>query len=188
MVLKDIIIDTATMLKLDAVLALPEIGGDAEDEQAQKDLDLIKKCINLTLNEIASDYIPLNYVQDVLVADGKIPYTALNKTALKIKSIKDDKGKDCFFKVYPSYIYTDCEGNCEIEYCYIPAQVEELDQVIENDPKVTSRLIAYGAAREYCLVMSMYEEAQSFDSRYKQTLQNIASQNTVLKIPKRLWR
>ena len=188
MLLKDIIKETATLLKLDNVLNLAELGGNLQDEQATKDLDLLKKCVNLTINEIASDYVPFHYIEQVLVSDSKIPYTALNKTALRIKSVKNDKGKDCCFKVYPSYIYTDCTGICRIEYCYIPVPTEDLDEAIENDPKITTRLIAYGTAREYCLIMSMYEEAQSYDSRYKDSLQNAVRQNTVLKIPKRLWR
>ena len=76
MLLKDIIKETATLLKLDNVLNLAELGGNLQDEQATKDLDLLKKCVNLTLNEIASDYVPLNYIEQVLVSDCKIPYTA----------------------------------------------------------------------------------------------------------------
>lgn len=188
MLLKDIIKEAATLLKLDAVLNLPEMGGSKTDEQAGKELELLKDCVNLVLNEIASDYVPLEYIEEVLVSDSKIPYTALNKTALRVQSVKNGKGKDCYFKVYPSYIYTDCDGVCRIEYCYIPVPAQNLDDRLEHNQRVTSRLIAYGTAREYCLIMSMYEEAVSFDGRFKDSLQNAVRQNTVLKIPKRLWR
>lgn len=188
MLLKDIIKEAATLLKLDAVLSLPEMGGNQTDAQAEKELELLKDCVNLVLNEIASDYVPLEFIEEVLVSDRKIPYTALSKTALRVKSVKNGKGRDCYFKVYPSYIYTDCDGVCRIEYCYIPVSAQNLDDTLEYNQRVTSRLIAYGTAREYCLIMSMYEEALSFDGRFKDSLQNAVRQNTVLKIPKRLWR
>ena len=188
MTLKEIIIDTATLLSLDGVLSLPEMGGNTQSNQSQNDLSLLKKCVNLTINEIAGDYIPLNFIESVLISDQKIPYTALKKPAQKIKSIKDGQGANCYFKVYPSYIYTDCKGECHIEYSYIPANLEDLNGSVEVNPKATSRLIAYGTAREYCLITSMYEQAKTWDERYKDGLQNIAKASTVLKIPKRLWR
>lgn len=189
MVLKDILIDTATLLKLDNVLNLKELGGNDEDTQAKKDLDLLITCVNLIISEIASDYVPLKTIEEVLVKKSKIPYIDLQKPALNIKSIKDSFGQKRYFKVYPSYIYTDCDGVCHIEYTYLPASIKDLDQATEyQNTKVTSRIIAYGAAREYCLIMSMYEEAQSWDARFKESLLSASRQNNVLTIPKRLWR
>ncbi|HEY8443799.1 MAG TPA: hypothetical protein VIL24_03265 [Clostridia bacterium] len=189
MVLKDILIEAATLLKLDNVLALKELGGEGEDEQAKKDLELLKTCVNLVINEIASDYVPLKTVEQVLVKNSKIPYVNLSKTALNIKSVKDAYGQKRYFKVYPSYIYTDCEGVCHIEYAYLPAYVEDLDERIEyQNSKITARIIALGAAREYCLIMSMYEEAQTWNARFKESLSNACRQNNYLTLPSRLWR
>ncbi|HEY8423463.1 MAG TPA: hypothetical protein VIL23_01720 [Clostridia bacterium] len=189
MVLKDIVIETATLLKLDNVLRLKELGGDLDDAQAKKDLELIKTCINLVLKEIASFYVPLKTVEEVLVKNSKIPYVDLQKPALDIKSVKDSCGQKRYFKVYPSYIYTDCEGKCHIEYAYLPANVADLDEKTEyQNSKITSSIIAFGAAREYCFIMSMYEDAQMWDARFKDSLANASRQNTVLTVPERLWR
>ncbi|HEY8419524.1 MAG TPA: hypothetical protein VIL03_03730 [Clostridia bacterium] len=189
MVLKDILIQTATLLKLDNVLSLKELGGEGEDEQAKKDLELLKTCVNLIINEIASDYVPLSTVEEVLVKNSKIPYVNLSKTALNIKSVKDSYGQKRYFKIYPSYIYTDCEGVCRVEYTYLPAYVENLDEQTEyQNSKITARIISYGAAREYCLIMSMYEDAQSWDARFKESLASACRQNNYLTLPNRLWR
>ncbi|HHW89403.1 MAG TPA: hypothetical protein GX745_00660 [Clostridiales bacterium] len=189
MLLKDILKDAATLLKLNNVLNLLELGGSGQDEQAQKDLELLTVCVNLIINEIASEYVPLKTIEEVLVANSKIPYTNLKKPALNIKSIKDSSGQNRYFKVYPSYIYTDSQGACHIEYTYLPAKLKDLDEASEyQNTKVTSRIIAYGAAREYCLIMSMYEEAQSWDIRFKESLASACRKNNVLSIPKRLWR
>lgn len=187
MLFRDIIRDAAIFLKLDNVLALPQMGGSTESSQAIKELELLKKCANFVIGEIASDYVPVTKTEDTVSADNKIEYTNLSEAALDIKSLSDNFSKKLKFKVYPSFIWTDYNGKVHIEYTYLPAACELDDQTAYKSEKVSSRLIAYGTACEYCLVASMYEDAQIWDKRYKDALMSASRSGAPIRIPARRW-
>lgn len=185
MILDNVIKLSAQLLKMDEVCDLEELGGSNENAEAKKKLNLLIRCANLVINEIATDYVPLIIAEEINT-DGKIYFAHLAKTVLDVKNIRTTDGSYVKFKVYPEYIQADCKGDCTLEYSYIPDDYQLGDE-IEYGGKVNERIIAYGTVREYCLVNSMYEDAQIWDKRYKDSLLSAMRKGGYLNIPSRRW-
>lgn len=74
--------------------------------QAQSDLKLIINCVNLVASEIASDYLPIIFEEDIKVANGKFDLKKLSKTILKPMELKSGL-KNVYYKVIDNKLLTD---------------------------------------------------------------------------------
>ncbi|MEG1528005.1 MAG: hypothetical protein RR248_04050 [Clostridia bacterium] len=148
---------------------------------SQKPLSLLCECANLTLAEIACDYIQLCY-KEVIVSNGIIDYKAFTKDVLSVLRIEDNKQK-IKFRYTSSGVETDKGGKFEVIYTYKPKKCGFLDEV-EKSVAITDRLIAYGIASEYCLLSGMYDEASIWDKRYKDALRCSARKGEIKILPR----
>lgn len=181
----------AVLLQLENVLALNNVSGeegmltDGEKLEAEKELNLLLRCANLACHETASEYIHLLAFETFETKDGRIEYTAFKRQPVDIYAVKKD-GAACRFKLYPSELITS-PGSVEVHYTHLPEKTG-LDGDFEfEEGKMSTRILAYGTAAEYCVICGMYEEARIWDKRYKDSIfAALRSRKSVI-LPARRW-
>ena len=156
-------------------------------EDDAKELELLLRCCNLVLTEVSESGFPLKAVCSVSVGDdGKIPYSALPKTPSEIIAVR--KGGDTL----PHRTYYDCvtvrvSGKCEVEYAFAHPKAALSDVSSYESGRPSARLIAYGIAREYCLISGMTDEAAAWDSRYLSCFDDETREKKEKKVRARVW-
>ncbi len=152
----------------------------------QKEIDLFTRCLNLIIGEISCDYIPLVITEEIEVKNGVFEFENLSKIAVEILSIKDKSGNLVKAKIYPAYTYLD-NGKYTIEYSYVPDLLSFEDDVPSFYCRLHERVFAYGVAMEYCLLCSLYDEMQIWQTRFKDSLQIAMQKRSEKRLPKRRW-
>ena len=153
---------------------------DLTDEQ-QVAVDCLVGCFNLINNEIASEYIPLLHKEIKKIQDFKVNFDDFSKKMLEIISIKDKLGRNVKYKLFDSYLMVKA-NEVEIVYSYLPENVSLSDEINSFLPE---RVYAYGIAREYLFLQSMFDDAQLWDSRFKNSLKVLTRKKGEIKMPKR---
>ncbi len=148
------------------------------------EINTIIKCINMIISEIASDYLPIEFKENVIVENGVIPYDSLSKRLINLKKVTKNHSK-IGAKMYPNEILVNENGEVCVEYLYMPDEVK-LGGDIELSPRVTLMLIVNGVLGEYCLLQGRYEDAMLYDKRYREMLK-IACRATKEIILKHGW-
>jgi len=150
-----------------------------------KKLKTLIRCANVIISEIASDYLPLKEKQIVTVIDNKVSYQSFDRRVIDVeKVIKDDEIIP--FTVYPNYLEIESEGEVEILYHYLPQEIS-LDDEVPYGVNLSPVTLASGIAAEYSLVNNMYEEALSFERKFKEGLINNMSSPKSRYIKARRW-
>ena len=188
MTAKDVIKVVCVFLQKEDLLNLEELGGSetASDSQS-KDLNHMLRCLNLVINQIASDYIPLKFIETVTPVNGKILFTSLNKKLIEVLRVEDKFGIRVNFKLYPDYLET-INGDVKITYSYEPENISSFSQELENfSQKIGERVIAYGVAMEYCFICGLHDDASIWERRFKDALLIAARKKSEIKLPKRRW-
>ena len=153
--------------------------------QDDEEINTIIKCINMVVSEIASDYIPVEFEEEVEVDNGIIPYDKLSKRLINLKNITKNSTK-IVTKMYPNEILVKADGLVKVCYLYMPEEVK-LGDSIELSPKVTTMLIVYGALGEYCLLQGRYEDANLYDKRYREMLKVACRVTKEIKLKHGWW-
>lgn len=181
MKLKDIVKHAAVFLGLEKVVAYIENGTYSEDSNALYSTDVLTRCANLVINELACSYFPMKKTETVESENGKAYYSSFTETPLEIKSVKTANGEKAVYTVFPEYIATS-DGTVEVEYEYLPANYDLNDNVGYSEKEIPSRVMAYGVAAEYSLTVKAFDESLLFHERYENALAKIiAPKNAVAK-------
>jgi len=183
--IKEIVTLAAFYLQEEEILGLPQMQDDFQgvptDDEA---LDKLLRCVNLVRSEIASDYYPLLTSENINCIDGRVDPVSLQKRIIDVKRITQN-GKAVQFKVYPDTVKT-AAGEVEIEYSYLPED-EGLDGDAGFSDKIAARVIAYGAAAEYCLITGLFEEAVIWEKRFKDSLFVSQRKKSEIRVKPRKW-
>ena len=182
MTVKECIITAATELGIvNEVQAYLE--GTSTD--GKKNAELLLACFNLVENELALDYLPL-YAEDEMRSDtGKIEFSKLSMSAVRILRVSDEWGNSVRFQLFPTYLKTQ-PGTVRVAYTYTPEQ-----KVLtgESDFKLQAsvRLMAYGMAAEYTLATGLFEEHAVWDKKYKESIAAAYKARPCRKMRSRRW-
>ncbi|MDR3021334.1 MAG: hypothetical protein LBU60_01465 [Clostridiales bacterium] len=179
--IKDVVYTAAMFAQLDDVVLLIEndetlhtIGDkvqsdDSEVNQAALDtLNLLIKCANLSIAEIAADYIPLTRRDILTASDGFILYSSFSQVIINVVRVVL-KGQNVKFRLRPDRLEVP-NGRYEIEYNYLPKRKKYESCIDYKSAIVTARIIAYGVLTEYCIISGMQDEAVLWDGRYRDSL------------------
>lgn len=172
---KDIIKLSATFLGLTDVLDYlknPVITLSTETENKIEDLILFT---NYVVREITKNYMPLLTEEEATSNKScEIHFTNLSKNAIAIKNIKNGLGQKVTFNLYPTFIKVGFpETKYMITYNYTPEKIQNIDQTLELPFGLGSEIVAYGVASEYALSKLLYNEADMWESKFKNSLENI---------------
>jgi len=189
---KEIIKLAAFYLQLDGVLSRAEMSDNYTGEIVSDgtadaaDLERLLRCCNLVYSEIAAEVYPLEALQTVTAADGVIQNSVFSKRLIDVKRVEDANGNALKFKAYPSHIKTD-SGKATVRYTYMPDNLG-LCGVLDYGDKIGARIMAYGTAAEYCVISSMFDEALTWERRFRDALAGVVRKKSDIKVPPRRWK
>ena len=72
--------------KNDIISALDLENLSSASQSVQDEIDFLIKCLNLSYQEVASDYVPLLYREKVTLTDWKLNFSSLTKTLVDVIS------------------------------------------------------------------------------------------------------
>ena len=146
---------------------------------------MLLQCYNLVENELALDYFPLTAEDEVQTNTGVVEFSALSYGATKIWAVTDGNGEAVKYRLFPKYVKTQ-PGKVKIRYSYAPGEKAEEDEC-ECAAAVSKRMIAYGMAAEFCLLTGLYEEADTWDKKYKGAIEAAYKGTPCKRISARRW-
>lgn len=152
-------------------------------ETSDPRIDEMVKLFNLVRNEVATEYMPMCAKEKIEVKDFKVSFSQFAKKPLEIKAVKNKRGRNVKFKVFPDYLFVQA-SECEITYSFQPEALNFEDEMEECLPE---RVYAYGLAREYLLKEGMMEDAQIFEVRFKNSLKILLRKKSEVVMPGRRW-
>lgn len=173
MTVKEVLKTTATLLGREDVSGylndpMVEVGDDTLSA-----LNILVGLVNLVVSELSGTYIPLVKTETVPVENGRVYFTALSETALKIQRVFSGAGKQIDYGYHPEYIIVDGENQVIVEYEYQPSNLGLEDSVGYNERQVSKRVIAYATAAEFCLTEGSFDKAVLWHERYCEEIKAI---------------
>ena len=100
--------------------------------------------------------------------------------------MRAEDGSSVSYKSYFDRITLAAPGKYTIEYSYAPGTLDVEDDSPYSE-RVPARVLAYGAACEYCIISGMTDEAVLWDKRFKDALGIAALKKSEKRVPKRRW-
>lgn len=185
MTIKEIAVCAFKMLGRSDIAQTLLSGGTPDGEEAEK-TDTLLYCINAVEDELARYYFPVKLTETLSSADGKYYFSAFTNRPVKILSVMAD-GKNAEYTASAQYILC-AEKKITVEYEYAPAKKQLDDKSAFNGTAVGEKLVASGAAAEYCLVAGSIQLAQLWESRYREEIDLARGKfRTHAYIPPRRW-
>lgn len=138
--------------------------------EPEGDVASLLRCYNLVENELALDYFPLKREELVCACKGVVPYRRFRFAPARILSVERD-GIPVPFEARPASLRLgDCRGGKYlVSYTYTPAE-KCLFAECEVGGKISVRLLSFGVACEFCLCHGAFQEAATWEKKYREAL------------------
>ena len=187
MKVNNILKTSAIMLQLSGVEQVLKTC-DEVTEVKNKDLELLKDCVNIVCNSIATDYLPLTERRLIKVSNSKLKWVDLSdKQIFKILSVKDNYGCKLRYKIVGDGIEVDCSGYISIVFSYFPAEYTYNDTIDIFGCNITERVFAMGVVAEYLFIVGNSDDAVVWQDRYAKAMQSAMRNSKEVIMPKRRW-
>lgn len=170
MTVKDIVKVQAMLVGREDVVDYLSGKTDNPDTATLATVDLMTRCINLTISELASTYIPM--VERFVSQGTEIFFSDLTDNILEILSVTDSFGNRKKYKFSPEKISGLNKGDV-LEYSFLPPNYGLDERVGFSESKVPIRLLAYAGASEYCLTERAFDESVMWRNRYVSELSEL---------------
>lgn len=173
---KDIIKLTATMLGLDSVIEYLDGKIEADDE-INKTINELLIYTSYILREITKDYYPLSETEELFTNEScEINFSDFSKNVIAIKDIKNELNMSVEFNLYPTYVKLGTPNSkYTITYNYTLPKVTDINDEINLPFDLDYFVVCYGVASEYALSKLLYDEADMWQAKFKNSLENIKS-------------
>jgi hypothetical protein len=173
MTVKEVLKTTATLLGREDVSGYLNDNSVEVGEDTLSALNVLVGLVNLVVNELSGTYIPLVKTETVPVENGRVYFSVLSETALKIQGVYSTAGKKIDYGYHPEYIIVNGQKQITIEYEYQPSNLGLEDSVGYNERQVSKRVIAYATAAEFCLTEGSFDKAVMWHERYVEEIKAI---------------
>lgn len=162
----DIVKGVLITIQNDSLVKKLESESEVLTSEETAEVDLIVNCINLTIQKIATNYIPLIEEVSLKVSDGIIPYSSITqKQIFNILSVRNNKNQKLLFEIKPTHIVTGC-GDIVIKYTFIPKNLKISDNIDCFKTKISERIMLYGVLDEYLLMKGNFSESDIWNERF----------------------
>ncbi len=141
---------------------------DGEGEDGATATELLLRCFNMVENELALDYLPLVAEEEKETNGGKLVYSSLKNSIVRIIRVTDEEGNSIAYQVFPDYLMTQT-GKVRIVYSYTPAP-KTIGGKSDFTLYASSRMYEYGILAEYFAAVGRFEEANIWDEKYKDAI------------------
>ena len=182
MKVKEIILSTASLIG-----SYEEVKDyiDDEDDAGAAITELLLHCFNLVENELALDYLPLVTEEEKQSNTGKIVYSSLKKSIVRIIRVTDEHGNSIAYQAFPDHLMTQV-GKVNIVYSYTPTP-KTIEGESDFELYVSARMFEYGILAEYCAAVGRFEEANVWDEKYKDAVESAYRAQSGGRMPVRRW-
>jgi len=185
MEVKDVICEALRLVgRNDAADAIS--GGGALTDEVSRLKRACLTYLNAVLDELARGYFPLDYEEEITAADGRFAFSALSRKPIEIKRVTKS-GKPVKWRISPDYLLADATA-VTVNYTYTPDPLAEDDEFNYPSFAVGERLVEYGVAAEYFLVLGDATGSAAWENKYRNEIENLLSRSAVRgRIPPRRW-
>jgi hypothetical protein len=173
MTVKEVLKTTAMLLGREDVSEYLDGTNENIGEDTLSSVNVLVGLINLVISELSNSYIPLVKAETVSVSGGKIYFSDLSETALKIQKVFVGADKEINFSYHPEYIAVDGQTEVRVQYEYMPSNRGLDDEVGYSERQVARRVLAYGTAAEFCITEGSFDKAVMWHERYVEELKSI---------------
>nr|MDE7395740.1 hypothetical protein [Clostridiales bacterium] len=116
-----------------------------------------------------------------------IPFTALAGNVLDVMAVEQN-GTRVPFDVFFDGLIVPVRGVCRVTYSVAP----DFTPLGGDSPfagnKPSARLLAYGVAREYCLISGRTDDAAMWDGRFLAGVEEESRKKGEMRVRARAWR
>jgi hypothetical protein len=164
---RDVLIEVARIAEGNDLSKKIQENKELLDEQVKEKTDALLKCYNAVLKDITTNYY--EYASSVSISEKSINLSSLTEPFIKIISVTDTKGNPVSYTVAGDMMTVD---ETPFVLCYRAAA---LDQEIDDEFMFLGRAIGdnvfvYGVLSEYLMREFRFEEAQSWESKFRQAV------------------
>ena len=143
-------------------------------------------CYNAVEDELARGFFPLETEQNFNTINGTVKFASFTHAPIKIVSVASD-GKKVGYRIYPEYLDADAKY-ITVRYMYCPVKKQLTDESDYGGYPVGERMLAMGAAAEYCLIEGAFEDSENWEKRYRDEIARFRSyEKAEGYIPARAW-
>ena len=123
---------------------------------------------NLVISDVALNYLAPTFTENIV---GKFfNIENLSKVCKKIVGIYDQNENPISYKIVGEKVEVG-KSNCVVTYEYIPKNKGFDDDFEYQNKMVSERAFCYGVLAEYCLFTSRFEEAENWESKFRQAIE-----------------
>ena len=183
MTVKDVVKVQAMLLGMEEVVDYVSGKVSVTDSATKEATDIMCRCVNLTISELAGTYIPMT--SSFSATKEEIEFKDFPHSVIEIIEVTDQTGKPKKFDFTPLKISGLKLGDI-IEYAYLPKEYGMDDEIGYTETEVPIRLLAYASSAEYSLVERAFDEAIMWRNRFVEELKTVLKPKN-FKIKARRW-
>ncbi|MDE6356834.1 MAG: hypothetical protein K2L67_06285 [Clostridia bacterium] len=185
MKIKEIVTTALNLLgRADVAKALEN--GEELLKEANCAAETVLYCVNAVLDELARYYFPLTFKETLYLTDGRVAFKDFSVRPVKLLKVTAN-GREIAFGATPQYLTAD-GAQIEVEYEYSPDKKPMDGDCDYAGVEVGARLIAAGAASEYCILNGEAGAAEYWEGEYRREIDRARAKfKKPLKIPPRRW-
>lgn len=158
---------------------------DGESNEMQAQAERLLSAFHLAECSLALDYIPLHAEDEVYAMSGRVDFSALENSPVRILGVTDIYGEPIAYTLYSKYLKT-ASGVVKVQYTYTPS-VKELDDECAFDMLCSDSIVVYGLLAEYCLGVGLVAEAAEWDRKWKDLIATIYHTEKCKRFSSRRW-
>ena len=143
-------------------------------ENSSTELTRLIECGNFIYSELADEYSDLKYSEELVAADGTIPFTSFTKSVKKILKVKYGSA-EVPFREYNTYVDVMSQGTYKVDYTY-KSDAIGLNDTLDLPAFFTLYSVACGVASEYFFRTGLVEEALFYKNRYDRAVNNLTAE------------
>lgn len=171
---KEILKLSATFLGLYDVVSFLNNPTTNISDKVQKELDELLIYMNYVLREVTKEYYPLSTEEELYSNDQcEINFSNFTKNIISIKNVINENLPSTY-NIYPSYIKVGKPNSkYSISYNYVIDAIKDINSIFILPLGLEPFIISYGIASEYATSKLQYDEANMWESKFKNALQSL---------------
>lgn len=187
MTVKNILKMAIIFLGLDELLAtnIFSENGTEPTEYEQKTLDELIRCLNLVLEEIATEYVPIKDEKEVVFINKLCDISSIDEKFFEAISVSVN-GKNIDFLERDNFLIANA-SKAVVRYKKYPEELDISSSFSLFNKRLSPRIVAYGVSMEYSFIKTLSDEGAIWEKRYRDGLNSISTEKKGKRLPRLRW-
>ena len=152
-----------------------------------KNIALLAECVNMTLQEIAVEYVPAIKSETLNFTSGKLSSKTSEEVWKAIKVEQDGVSYPFNAEAKGVIIASGLSGRANVTYRYLPAKLKSLTTAADVGEGVMCQSVALGACARYCMIRGLYEQSAAFLQKFEFDMRTASRPRNNTYIKRREW-